>query len=118
MDFLKAALVRKPLIHAVGCYKNMKIPEIKLKPIPETEEAKRVLGYKWNNEAGTHHKLGGTPDWLQSEDIPLCPDCHKPMSFYGQLDSIGDEFDLADCGMIYVFVCFDCFTTQSILQSS
>jgi hypothetical protein len=24
---------------------------------------------------------------------------------------------LADCGMIYVFVCFDCFETKSILQS-
>ncbi len=27
-----------------------------------------------------------------------------------------DEFVLADCGMIYVFVCFDCFETKSILQ--
>jgi hypothetical protein len=40
------------------------------------------------------------------------------MTFYGQLDSIGDRFNLADCGMIYVFVCFDCFETQSVLETS
>jgi len=39
------------------------------------------------------------------------------MSFYGQLDSMNDEFVLADCGIIYVFVCFDCLQTKSILQS-
>lgn len=39
------------------------------------------------------------------------------MTFYGQLDSIGDEYVLADCGMIYVFVCFDCFTTKSFIHS-
>ena len=40
------------------------------------------------------------------------------MTFYGQLDSINDEICLADCGMIYVFVCFDCFETKSIFQTS
>jgi hypothetical protein len=39
------------------------------------------------------------------------------MTFYAQLDSINDEFCLADVGMIYVFVCFDCYDTKSILQS-
>jgi len=39
------------------------------------------------------------------------------MTFYGQLDSINDEFNLADCGLIYVFVCFGCFETKSILQT-
>jgi hypothetical protein len=32
------------------------------------------------------------------------------MTFYGQLDSISDEFILADCGLVYIFVCFDCFS--------
>ena len=40
------------------------------------------------------------------------------MSFYGQLDSIGDSYDLADCGIILVFVCFDCFETRSILHAT
>lgn len=40
------------------------------------------------------------------------------MAFYGQIDSIGDEFDPADGGMIYVFVCFDCFSARSVLQAT
>jgi len=39
------------------------------------------------------------------------------MTFYGQLDSINDEFILADCGLVYVFVCFDCFSAQAFIQS-
>lgn len=93
---------------------KMKIPEIKLTPTPKSIEGRDAVGYKWNNVAGTRHKLGGEPDWLGSEEIPPCPDCGKSMTFYGQLDSIGDDFDLADCGIIFVFVYFDCFTTKSI----
>ena len=94
----------------------MKIPEIKLTPTPETDEARNVVGYKWNEEAGKRHKLGGEPDWMQGDESPICPSCREPKTFYAQIDSIGDQFDLADCGMIYVFVCFGCFTTGSILQ--
>jgi len=32
------------------------------------------------------------------------------MTFYGQLDSIGDEYIIADDGMVYVCVCFNCST--------
>jgi hypothetical protein len=39
------------------------------------------------------------------------------MSFYGQLDSINEEFNIADCGLIYVFLCFDCFEAKAIVQS-
>lgn len=39
------------------------------------------------------------------------------MTLYGQLDSVGDEVTLADAGMIYVSVCFDCYATTSVLQS-
>ena len=40
------------------------------------------------------------------------------MTFYGQLDSINDDICIADCGMIYVFICFDCFKAISIVQSN
>lgn len=93
----------------------MEIPEIKLVPTPETEEAKKAIGYKYNDEAGTRHKLGGKPDFIQDAEWPVC--CGGNMTFYGQLDSIGDNYDLADCGMVYVFVCFNCFSTKSILQA-
>jgi hypothetical protein len=38
------------------------------------------------------------------------------MTFYGQLDSINDEFVIGDVGLVYVFVCFDCLTTKAVLQ--
>ena len=94
----------------------MQIPEIKLKIDPQTREAEDVVGFEWNSEVGDRSELGGEPDWEQSEEWPLC--CEKKMTFYGQLDSIGDDVCLADCGMIYVFVCFDCFSVNSVLQSS
>ena len=96
----------------------MKIPEIPLKPDPSTDEAKRTIGFEWNDTAGKRHKLGGEPQWLQNQEIPSCTSCSESMTFYGQLDSIGDDIVLADCGLVYVFVCFGCFTTTAILQSS
>jgi hypothetical protein len=43
--------------------------------------------------------------------------CRDAMTFYGQLDSVGDAFCLADCGIVYVFVCFGCFSSKCVLQS-
>jgi hypothetical protein len=40
------------------------------------------------------------------------------MTFYGQLDSINDEFVLADVGLVFVFVCFDCFTSMSVVPTT
>jgi hypothetical protein len=91
------------------------IPEIALVPSPQSEEARILLGHKWAPpEVGHRHQLGGSPQWLQAEEWPEC--CGSRMTFYAQLDSIGDEVHLADCGLIYVFVCFDCFSTESVFQ--
>jgi hypothetical protein len=96
----------------------MDIPEIPLVPQPETEPARRALGFKWaGDEMGKRHKLGGRPDWIQGDVTPDCPACDAEMTFYGQLDSIGDSVCLADCGMVYVFVCFDCYETTAVIQS-
>lgn len=96
------------------------IPPFKLTPEPLTDEAKAIPKFKWAPpEVGTRHQLGGEPTFLQKKtDWPHCPACGEKMSFYGQFDSINDDVVLADCGMIYVFVCFDCFTTHAILQSA
>jgi len=94
----------------------VKIPEIQLVLTPKTEEAKSVIGFQYADaEIGKRSKLGGEPDWIQDEEVPKCT-CGKKMSFYGQLDSIGDSICLADCGMIYVFVCLDCLETKAVLQ--
>jgi hypothetical protein len=96
----------------------MEIPKIRLITQPETEEAKRVIGYEWNDIAGTRHYLGGKPEGLNEADYPLCIDCQQVMTFYAQIDSIGDTLDLADCMVIHDFVCFDCFTVKAVLTQT
>jgi hypothetical protein len=94
------------------------IPPFRLVPEPLTDEARELQAFEWAPEGvGTRHQLGGEPDWQQEPQAPRCPDCNEQMTFYGQLDSINDEFSLADIGLVYVFVCFDDFTTASVLQS-
>ena len=92
------------------------IPEIRVSLNPDSDEAKAAIGFKQNSAAGKATKLGGDPEWIQGDEWPTC-DCGEKMTFYGQLDSIGDQYCLADCGMIFVFVCFDCFETKSVLQT-
>ena len=96
----------------------MKYPEIPLKPSPVSNEARVAVGFKYaGGNVGQRSKLGGDPDWIQGENVPECT-CGKTMTFYGQLDSAGDSMCLADCGMIYVFICLDCYETRSVFQSS
>ena len=92
------------------------LPEVKLVRLPRPKKA-----FKWagNDDSGKpvghRSKLGGKPDWLQKGyEAPVCPSCHSTMTFYGQLDSINDEATIADCGMIYVFLCFSCYEATAI----
>lgn len=67
---------------------------------------------------GERHRLGGSRDFVQEEDWPSCASCREPMSFYAQLDGLpAGGFDLADAGLIFVFVCFDCFNVRALLHS-
>ena len=81
---------------------------------------------------GQRTKLGGEPDWIQSDEMPFCTDCVAPMSFVAQIDSVehhwksnphsvdalsdDQKWMFGDVGMIYVFFCFDCSTTTSVFQ--
>jgi hypothetical protein len=96
-----------------------RVPTFKLVPEPLDEAARKSPGFKWaSKEMGTRHQLGGEPNFLQAQMWPNCPACRKQMTFYAQLDSISDEICIADCGMVYVFVCFDCFQTTSLIHSN
>lgn len=96
-----------------------RIPRFKLTPEPLDDEARTFDGFAWApDEVGTRHRLGGDPDFLEAEDWPRCPECSERMTFYAQLDSISDTFCIADCGLVYVFICFDDFTTRAIIHSS
>lgn len=93
-------------------------PEILLVPSPTSEHGRATIGFKWaETNVGRRHKVGGSPDWLQAPDVPQCPACREAMTFYGQLDSVGDNMTIADAGMLYVFICFDCNECKSVLQS-
>lgn len=94
------------------------IPPFRLRPEPLSPEAERLAGFRWApEEVGKRHRLGGEPEWLQQPEQPTCPDCGEKMTFYAQLDAVGDELALADCGLVYVFVCFDDFTAAALIQS-
>jgi ABC-type bacteriocin/lantibiotic exporter with double-glycine peptidase domain len=60
--------------------------------------------------------IGGEPSF--PVDFPACPNCASPMAFYRQLDSINDKHLLPDAGLVLVFVCFDYYTTESLIQAS
>lgn len=96
-----------------------KIPAFRLIPEPLEEAARTLEPFRWAPEyVGKRHQLGGEPSFVQAPEWPQCLVCHEPMSFYGQLDSINDEYVLADCGLIYVFVCFDDNEVKAVLQSN
>ena len=96
-----------------------RIPPFSLILQPEDDEAKNMLGFEWApGSVGTRHRIGGHPQFIQREDWPVCAECGERMTFYAQLDSLNDEFVIADCGMIYVFVCFECVEVEAIVQSN
>jgi hypothetical protein len=96
-----------------------KIPPFKLISEPLNDDARNLPKFKWApREIGTRHQLGGEPKFLQDVIWPSCPSGHGKMTFYGQLDSINDDICIADCGMVYVFICFECYDTISIVQSN
>jgi hypothetical protein len=85
---------------------------------PLDDEAANLPSFQWAGpEIGTRHQLGGEPDFIQGKLQPRCTACRKDMTFYAQLDSVNDDIILADCGMIYVFVCFDCYEAVATVQS-
>jgi hypothetical protein len=94
------------------------IPPFRLVREPVSPEAEALPGFEWaSEEVGQRHQLGGEPQWLQGDATPVCRECGEPMTFYGQLDSVNDDIVLADVGLVYVFVCFNDFQAQAIVQS-
>lgn len=95
------------------------IPPFRLVAEPLNEDAEKMPKFKWaSNSIGARHKLGGNPDFVQQERRPCCPSCDNEMVFYAQIDSINDDYVIADCGMVYIFLCFECIEIISFIQSS
>jgi hypothetical protein len=95
-----------------------RIAAFKLILEPLDEEAESAVGFREAaSDVGLRHRLGGDPTFIQGGYFPTCSSCAERMTFFAQLDSVGDDLCLADCGILYVFVCFDCFTSESFIQS-
>lgn len=95
------------------------VPAFRLVAEPLTPEAAALKPEPYSDPViGTRHRIGGEAP-VPEEQFPRCSMCGESMSFYGQLDSLNSiEFDLADAGLIAVFVCFDCFQTAALLVST
>lgn len=91
-----------------------------LQPLSDEAQALLLRPSYVDPAVGTRHRLGGAPDLPRGVDWPSCPQGDGTMSFYAQLDGVpaATEFDLADAGLIFVFVCFDCFQVQALLHSA
>lgn len=52
-------------------------------------------------------QLGGTPGWIQDDEVPDCPECGVPQRFVAQLEEGADHRTAANYGggCAYVFVC-------------
>ncbi|MFB7287676.1 hypothetical protein [Actinacidiphila glaucinigra] len=80
-----------------------------LRPVPGgAAAAQRTLG-----------RLGGEPDWLQSDETPHCPSCAAPMAFAAQLEEGADHATSANFGgggRGYVFACRPCGESAFLWQ--
>lgn len=94
----------------------MKYPEIKILLDITADNAKHI-GFPGGGELGKRSKFGGDPVWIQDEAWQVC-NCSRKMSFYAQLDSIGIDMNIVDCGLIYIFICEKCISVKSIVQYS
>ncbi len=96
-----------------------RIPPFRLNPEPLDADAQNLRKFRWApKDVGSRHQLGGKPLQLPEPSWPHCTKCRDKMTFYGQLDSINDDICIADCGLIYVFVCLECLETASVIHSS
>src|SRR5262245_60238859 len=101
---------------------------VRLERVPPGERAVKL---KYPDNLGLRTKLGGKPDWIQTDETPDCPGCSQPMSFVAQIDSIehdsqknplrkdcleNKDYMFGDVGMIYVFFCHQCCEPGCIHQ--
>lgn len=109
------------------------LPEYRVR-LTRVRAGERAVSEEHPQNLGLRTKLGGTPDFIQEEDLPPCKSCGHPMTFVAQIDSIDHVTKPArstkradaranrvwmfmDVGMIYVYYCFDCGESYSFTQS-
>jgi hypothetical protein len=106
------------------------LPEFRVE-LSRVKRGERAVQLDYPDHLGMRTQLGGEPDWIQDPEPPACAECHSEMTFVAQIDSIEhdskhnpmrrpalgkQDWMFGDVGMIYVFFCFPCATTQSVFQ--
>lgn len=91
---------------------------LRLEPLGSEAEALMQRPAYVDPSIGERSRLGGTPDSIQDMPWPTCSGCGQDLTFYAQLDGLPGGYDLADAGLIHVFVCFDCFEVHARLDSA
>ena len=91
--------------------------------VPEVQLQGEVEGKKLPSD---FVQIGGVSEWIQSEDIPICPACDSDMALFMQLKSMPNEFTkenkalralvFGDAGNFYLFACTDCHEYKVLSQ--
>src|SRR4051794_22092768 len=97
--------------------KKRRLPEIRV-VLERVKKGEQTVSLGYPENLGLRTKLGGKPDWIQSDETPECESCGEPMDFVAQIDSVEHESEhnplskpalghqdymFGDVGMIYVF---------------
>ncbi len=118
---------------AVGCesLKLVEPPEVGevVRPLRHGAKIKRIGSESydsaredWSNSAGINMRevlgqMGGSPSWIQGEEVPSCNSCGSQMSFVAQLEEGPDwktAMNFGGGGCAYVYRC-NCDTNQAKL---
>lgn len=101
---------------------NIDPEEVDCDPVsadPMDDDVPAKLWYTPSDVSKKNYKriatLGGRPKWVQSPEVPHCPECEKLMFYVGQNQasqwsgSIGDQ-------VVFGFVCEDCMVAVQVMQ--
>ncbi|MEV7616968.1 hypothetical protein [Streptomyces sp. NPDC089799] len=97
---------------------------VRIVELLETADADYREAYlAWSKQTGRSTaevlgQLGGTPDWLQYEQVPDCPGCARPMAFAAQLKEGPDPVTAPNfgSGQAYAFACEPCAEAAFLWQ--
>ena len=109
------APVRRPpaegvtTLGSVSAFELVHSDAVPAKPYSEPYDAAREEWLAGSGRKGRQilGQLGGTPSWIQGDQVPDCPECGVPQRFVAQLEEGADHRTSANYGggCAYVFAC-------------
>jgi hypothetical protein len=107
------------------------LPEIRVR-LERCKPGEKAVKLNYPDNLGLRTKLGGKPDEIQPDEIPVCDSCGKQMTFVAQIDSVEhwadnnplsrnpleekQDYMFGDVAMIYVWFCFNCCEPKSTFE--